>query len=291
MITYYVKLATPEKAPEEEKKKRRKKEEPAPADTLKNEVKQDTVMLEIFKGNELIRTLKTAKPDTSGVYRMYWGMDEKGADYPSRQERNRNGEPGGIDVLPGTYKLRMTFGDTKDSTNIVVRYDPRVEMDRSVLEQQYAWGKTLQGYRQVAADAMKRLRNSMEIAKTYESQMKKLDEDGYKESIDLSKQIQDSISAIMDPIVGAESDKQGIVRNAREVPVTSRISRASGYLYSSDKAPGATEERLRKHAEDAVKEMVDEVNAFFAGPWEDYRRAMQQLDVDPFKEYQPLRLE
>ena len=294
MISYYVKIEQPEKdVPEEEdkKKKKKKKDEPETSDTLKNEPEQDTLKLEIFKGDELIRTLKQVKPDTTGIYRMYWGLDERGADYPSRQGRTSTSEPGGIDVLPGNYKLRMTFGDEKDSARIDVRYDPRVNMDPAILEQQYAWGKTLQGYRQVAADAMKRLRNSSEIAKAYESQMKKLDEEKFKESISLSKQIQDSISLLMDPIVGAESDKQGIVRNAREVPVTSRISRASGYLYSSDKAPGATEERLRKHAEDAVKDMIERVNAFYEGPWVEYRNAMQQIDVDPFREYEPLRLE
>ena len=76
-----------------------------------------------------------------------------------------------------------------------------------------------------------------------------MDKEVYKEQIDASKAIQDSIKLLMEPIVGKESDLQGIV-SFLEVPVSSRLRSASGYMQSSLQAPGPTEERLMEQAED-----------------------------------------
>ena len=38
-------------------------------------------------------------------------MNEKGADRPSRKIRKRTFEPRGVSVKPGTYNLKMSFGD------------------------------------------------------------------------------------------------------------------------------------------------------------------------------------
>jgi hypothetical protein len=48
---------------------------------------------------------------------------------------------------------------------------------------------------------------------------------------------------------------------------------------------------MRQHAEEAVRSMIEQVNAFYAGPWNDYKNVMQEVDVDPFKDYSPLRIE
>ena len=298
MISYYVNLPGKKEEPkveEQTKKKKKKKteEKPAKADSTKKKVKADTLVFEIYKGDELIRTLKQKKPDTTGIYRTYWGLDEKGSDYPSRRAPRNRFEPGGIDVLPGEYMIKMILGEDRDSTMIEVQFDPRVDVSDQVLQAKYDFDKELQVYRQVAADAMARLRKSLEVAKAYESQMKKLDAEGFKESINLSKQIQDSIKLLMEPIVGKENDgsRQGIVRDPRDVPVTRRVGAAGSYMGSSLQAPGATENRLKDQARAQLDAIVEDVNAFYEGPWQEYRSAMEALEMNPFKSYDPLKIE
>jgi hypothetical protein len=182
----------------------------------------------------------------------------------------------------------MTYGEFVDSTMIEVKFDPRVDITMATLQAKYSYGKRLEKNQQIAADALKRLRESSEIAEDYAKRLAELDKEAYKEQIDASKAIQDSIKLLMEPIVGKESDLQGIV-SFLEVPVSSRLRSASGYMQSSLQAPGPTEERLMQQAEDQLRSIVNEVNSFYQSEWPAYRRAMESLEVTPFKDYDPIK--
>ncbi len=295
MITYFTRL--PEKdspatsVPAESGKKKKSKKEPETAADEKpdsDKVRRDSVTLEIFNSsNQLIRTLKRKAPDTTGVNRIFWYLDEKGADNLGRRGRSGNQEPGGADVLPGTYKLKMTFGESVDSTMIEVKFDPRVNVSMAILQAKYNYAKRLEKNQQIAADAMRRLRESSEIAGDFATRLGELDKEAYKEQIDASKAIQDSIRVLMEPVIGKESDLQGIV-SFLEVPLSSRLRSAAGYMQSSLQAPGPTEDRLMEQAEAQLKDIVNAVNEFYRSEWPEYRRSIEALDVTPFKDYEPL---
>ena len=119
MISYYINRidTTEEKKVEKDtkrKNKRKRTKKTATPETLKetvSAVKYDSIKLEIFKGSRLIRTLKQKAPKENGIHRIYWYMNEKGADRPSRKIRKRSFETGGVSVKPGIYNLKMHFGD------------------------------------------------------------------------------------------------------------------------------------------------------------------------------------
>lgn len=104
---------------------------------------------------------------------MYWRMDEAGVRGPSRRKiKDDAPEVGGVSVLPGTYKIKITFGEHMDSSMIDVKYDPRVEIDRGVLEDQYKFQKQLEKERALAAAATQRIVEAKEIVDFYTKQMK-----------------------------------------------------------------------------------------------------------------------
>jgi len=293
MISYVVNKPEEKKGEEEDdkKKKRRKKDQEEDNESQKDsvEVKYDSLTLEIFNAQgELIRTLKNKVPEDKGINRMYWRLDEKGVNGPSRREPNANREPGGVDVLPGTYKLKLTFGDESDSTNINVKYDPRVQMQESVLLAKKQMQKRLEDSEEKAAEAMKRLRESKEIVDQYVKRMKDKDEEKFKELLEESKAVKDSIESLIVPIVGEDtSDEEGIVRSP--IPsVDDRIGIASFYIGTSLEAPGDTEKRLVQQAEEKLSEAVKAVDEFFANDWKDYKQEVEKLDLSPFKDYEPL---
>ena len=296
MISYFVRF--PEEKPKADaieepgKKGKRKKgeQEPVTQEVSEKKVSRDSLIVEIFNADgEKIRTLSRKAPDTTGLHRVFWYMDEKGADFPSRRDRRGNSEPGGTSVLPGKYKIRMKFGEAMDSTMIEVKFDPRVEMPLSTLQAKYRFSKQIEKHQQTAADAMDRLRKSMDIAADYEKRLKELDKDTYKEEIDASKAIQDSIKVLMDPIVGKESDLQGIV-SFLEVPVSSRLRNVNSYMESSLQVPGPTEERLLSQAQDQLEAIIKDVNEFYRSSWPEYRNKMEGLKLSPFKDYEPLEI-
>lgn len=299
MISYMVNK--PEAKKEEPKpattaKKGAVKEEPKPVtQPAKPNIKYDSVKLEIFNASgDLVNTIRQKAPENNGVYRMTWMLNERAGRQPSR-ERPRGGQGGGgfggfggTPVLAGTYKLRLTFGDQKDSTSITVKYDPRMDVQPAVYEQRYAMIKDLGKLRNLAADATDRLRESKEIVEEYEKKIKDSKRNDLKEAADKTKAMKDSINALFDFILGKVDTRQGIVRSPDPTPV-SYIQTAQGYIGRSRDPISETDRRVYQHAEQKINEVIKKVNAFYETSWKEYRALMEKVTLSPFKDYQPLK--
>ncbi|MBY0432592.1 MAG: hypothetical protein K2U26_00615, partial [Cyclobacteriaceae bacterium] len=305
MISYIInkpeekpEVKTDEKKADDKGKKAEAKKEDKPAADKKPEekkdekpkIKYDSLTLEVFnmKGDK-IRTVKVKAPEDNGFNRMTWGMNEKGERQPSREKARPNApEPGGPQVLPGAYKVRLTFGNQKDSTMITVKSDPRFQNMGPILESRYAMLKDLQKMTGLATQATERLRESKEIADEYEKKIKEAKRDDLKEAGEKTKAIKDSVNAVLDYILGKEDKRQGIVRSPDPTPV-SYIGTAQFFIGSSKDPVGTTDQRVFKQAEDQTRHVLDRVNAFYEKQWPAYRTAMEKVSISPFKNYEPLK--
>jgi len=302
VISYIVnkpeaKKEEPKAIPDAKGKKGAQEAKPAaPAPVAKPGVKYDSVKLEVFNAKgELVNTIRQKAPETNGLHRMTWMLNERSDRQPSR-ERPRGGMGGGggfggfggTPVLPGTYKLRLTFGDQKDSTAITVKTDPRMDVPVSVYEQRYAMIKDLQKLRAVATAAADRLRESKEIAEEYEKKIKDSKRTDLKEATDITKAVKDSINALFDFMLGKVDTRQGIVRSPDPTPV-SYINTAMGYVGRSRDPISETDRQVYKHAEDKMAEVTKRVNNFYETTWKQYREMMEKVTISPFKDYEPLK--
>jgi photosystem II stability/assembly factor-like uncharacterized protein len=284
-----------EKTPEKGKKPEPAKTESKPEEKKdgKSKVKYDSVKLEVFnmKG-DLLRTISRKAPEDNGMSRMIWDMSEKG---PRRPQRAAGGggrggfnfEPSGPAVLPGDYKLRLTFGDQKDSTVITVKADPRYNIPTAVLEARYQALKKLDKLTEIAEKASTRLRESIAIVEEFEKDLKDKKGNDFKEAKDKTKAMKDSLTAVLDYMFGKEDKRQGIVRSPVPTPI-SYINTAQGYVGSSQEPISDTDRRVMKHAEDKMALLVERVNTFFETQWTPYRAFMEKITLSPFKDYQPL---
>ena len=253
-------------------------------------VKWDSLQLQLFDGDRLIRTLKTKAPDTTGIYKWTWYMRESGADYPSKTIRKRNSEPGGVEVKPGTYKAVLTFGDQTSEEMITVKSDPRLDVSQQNIDEVYAMSKKLQSMQQTAADAVKQLVESKETAEKYETDLKKLDKEKYKSEIKASKEITKNIDSLIDRFLGKEDKRQGITRNP-EITVMQRLGAASGYVRSRQNGITSTEETLVKHAQTDLEKALEDINTFYSSEWSNYEEKMKNLELDPFKETKKFQID
>lgn len=278
----------------EAKGKKGKTAEPKPAPEPikkddKSKVKYDSVSLEVFDASgEKIRTLKRKAPEDNGINRMTWGLDEKGPQQPSREKPRRNIERGGLTVQPGTYKLRITFGGQKDSTMISVKHDPRFKGNEADVKARYDLLKQVNQLTELTAQATERIRESLEIVNDYEKRLKEAKRDDLKPATEKTKVIKDSLNNLMDYIVGKEDKRQGITRQADPTPVN-YIRTASSYIGRANDAVSATDQRVLKQAEDKVAEVLARVNNFFLQHWVGYRAEMEKVNINPFKDYEPLK--
>jgi photosystem II stability/assembly factor-like uncharacterized protein len=256
----------------------------------KPKTKYDSLTLEVFNSKgEKIRTIKNKAPEDNGVNRMTWAMTEKGERNPSREKPKADApEPNGLQVLPGTYKLRLTFGGQKDSAMINVRLDPRFANLASANEARYQMSREVEKLRSLATAAMDRLRESKEIAEEFENKMKDLKRDDLKDAKDKTKAIKDSIGVVMDYIVGKEDKRQGIVRHPDPTPV-SYLGNAEMYIRSSKEPITSTDQRVLKQAEDEIQKVIERTNKFFTKTWPDYKAVMEKISISPFKNYDALK--
>lgn len=285
MISYLIN--TPE---QEEKKEVKDKEDEKGKDEEK--ITYDELELKVYNmEGKLIRTLKRKTPKENGLHRMYWRMDETGQRGPSRRLTEEDAdERGGVDVLPGKYKLVLHFGEHKDSTTIEVKFDPRLDANEKDLKARYDFLKSIEKMQATAYEASQSILKAKATADHYIKWMKEKDKKAFKEEIKASETIKDSLEVLFEPFVGEDfSDKQGIIRTP--VPdIGDRIRLAYSYTADSFDQPGETQKRLKKQAEDALKPAIESLNQFFAEDWKAYQERVNKLDLSLFESYEKIEI-
>jgi len=280
MITYFVKEGNKEGAKEKDDKE---------GDSVKSNtedgatVSKDSLFLKVFNGDKLIRTLGFKKPKKAGFHRMYWNMDEKGADRPSRSISKSKRERGGKSVLPGTYTLVLTDGSLEKTQQITVAADPRLGESIAAMKEVYDTETLLEGYMQTAADAVKQLVESKQIADQFSKELSELDKKGHKERIQKAKDISKEIDSLLASYLGTIDKRQGITRNP-EITVMQRIGAASSYVGSRKTGMTATEDRLMLFAKNELKTALEKQNDFFENQWTKFVSEMEKIERNPFKE-------
>ena len=289
IMSYFVNIDNEKKempkTDDSKKKGKKTKDEVAekPAEKTESKAKWDSITMNIYDGNRLIRTLKRKAPKESGLHKWTWRMDEKGGDRPSRTIRPRRGESGGVSVKPGTYKVIMSFGDQTSETNITVESDPRLNVDINSINEVYNASKEVEKISQIAADATKQLAESKNIASEYGKMLAKLDKKAHKDNIKASKDIEKRIDEILELYFGKIDNRQGITSDPN-VNVGQRINSAARYIRSRKSGITSTERTLLKNAKDALNSALEKTNTFFNEEWKPYKASMEGLSLSPFKD-------
>ena len=290
MITYFTKEGAAKKGAKADLKTDSEDQDESDQDAEKLKSSKDSLFLRVFNGDALIRTIGFKKPEKPGFHRMYWNMDEKGADRPSRSISTRNRERGGKSVLPGTYKLVLTDGLLESMQDIRVAADPRLGASLASMEAVYNTEKVLEGYVQSAADAVKQLVQSKQTAEKLSKELSDLDKKLHKENIKKAKDISKEIDGLIAMYLGTIDKRQGITRNP-EVTVMQRIGTASSYVGSRKTGMTVTEEKLMRFAKNQLLMALEKQNAFFETTWSVFEAEMKKIDRNPFKETKTFDLE
>jgi hypothetical protein len=250
-------------------------------DTLNKELK-DSLFLNIYDDERLIRTLKKKSPKESGFYKWTWRMDEKGKERPSRKIRKNKFESSGVSVKAGNYKIELTYNDEKSYSSINVINDPRVDVNENI-DQQYNSLKEIDDLLQKSADVVRQLVESKNIANGLKSRLNKLDKDKFKGEIKLSSEMVKQTDSLVALFLGKIDKRQGITRN-KESNVQEKIYKAYYYISSRPNGNTITETNLMKHANNSLSKAIKVVNAFFKEKWKSYREQMDKLEYSEFKE-------
>jgi hypothetical protein len=247
----------------------------------------DTATVRIYNAqNELIRTLKWGLD--SGFNKKYWGMEEKGFRAPgSTKPKPGAPEPGGEQVLPGTYKLVMQIKREKDSSYVTIKPDPRVADNSNIRLAQKTMMKRVMKSSEKLTTGMDMLTDAEEIAKKYEAQYKDVEGKEADSIRKQSKKMQDEIKTIRDFINGKKVERQGYGQLPEETVMTA-LQEASFGIVGKNVAPANQEELLVQKAETKINATVDKINTFFSTKWKAYQTLVESTKVNLFKEFKEL---
>jgi len=276
IISYYI------NKPSEQKSKELKKKNELESKEDKNKIKYDSIQLEIFDGARQIRTLKFKTPKESGIHSTTWYLREKGVARASRRIRKSKGEPAGVSVKPGTYRLKMTFGKEVAEQNITVEFDPRLQISQAAITQKYDASKELESYQEKIASVVKQLVESKNTATSIKSKLTKEDKQQYKAEIKSSSKIIKKIDRLIAKYLGTIDKRQGITRSP-EVTVNQRFTQASRYIRSRFGEQTATERVLMEQFKAEFEKVISETNAFFNTDWSEYKSLTEKINISPFK--------
>ncbi len=248
----------------------------------------DSAMVRIYNSNnELIRTLRWSVD--SGFNRNYWGMEEKGFRQPGSPKPLPGApEPGGFTVLPGTYKLVMTYSRSSDSTLINVKDDPRLGNRNDIKLAQRKMYDRLKKAADKLTTGMDQLTESDELLTKMQTQLKGVEGKEIDSLRKTTTKLQDEIKTIRELINGKTSDKQGLSRSPFEITVMTALQTAQQSIGSKQVAPGSQVETLINNAEKAVKDILEKINTFYTVKWAAYRQQVEGTKVNLFKDYKKI---
>ena len=245
----------------------------------------DEVTIEIVDEGEVIRTI--SGPAEPGVNRTVWRLRRSGVRWPTTSQdeaEQRDREPAGPAVLPGTYTVRMSHGDHVDSTTVRVRQDPRLDVTMADLQAKQDLQMEVMDRIETATEAADQLRAAMARTEKIDALLEDRDDDGATSAMEQAAAMRDSIQTLMEGLEG--KDVQGIRRDPNIV--TAKLGMASGYAGSTIGAPNRTERLALQQADTRLQTWVDAVNTFFADDWPTYREAVMDADISFFDERRPI---
>jgi photosystem II stability/assembly factor-like uncharacterized protein len=283
MISY---LVNPDSGSSKDTKaKKDKKEDKTGEDT--SATKMDSVKIEILSSkNEIIRTLKRSAK--AGINRTTWELDRKGERRPSQPKPEPGArEPGGPQVLPGKYKVRITYGKHADSTTMNVKFDPRIPIGQRDLLAKNALREELQQKLRTATEAADRLRDAKKRIEQIAALVKDRQDSTARKVKDRGKAIEDSMKVLTELITPKEV--QGI-RGDPSV-LASRIGSATDYLNATWEPITETQRIVVRQATESLQKVTDAINAFFEHDWPLYKEAVDSARISLIEPYVPIRVE
>lgn len=255
-----------------------KEDQKNPEPEEKKEKKKEANLFILNTKGDTIRTLSGEVHE--GLNRMGWRMDKKGVSYPTTRERSRKNEPGGADVLPGTYKVIINFEGHIDTGTIEVHIDPRIHVSREELEAKNDSLEVFYSYVDNATNAFNRLKEAKNQIELIDKLIPTLQDSVQKDIKKLNKTHKDSINDLMELYLDLDE-----VKGIGGTPdlLNSKLYETRSYLNSAWGRPGQNAVNQLSNLKHQTNSAVSRIDAYLKSDWENYKEQIKLLEIDLFK--------
>lgn len=227
----------------------------------------------------------TRKPQW-GWNRITWNMREDGVATPSRRERKKDDDtPSGKAVLPGVYRVSMTYGNHHGETTVTVHPDPREDYSGNQYTQRDRLYRDLESEVEHVTTAFNRLQEAKKSIKRVEATLTHaataVKDSLSKEAKQLNKHIAELEEIVMEP-----ADLKGIQRNPTNLQAY--LYGARRYISQIEGQPNQMAQLLLSQFSEKAEVFVGEVNEFLNGELADFQREVKAAELSLFGELAPV---
>ncbi|MBK6994582.1 MAG: hypothetical protein IPH31_06530 [Lewinellaceae bacterium] len=241
-----------------------------------------TIMVFAMNGDTL-RRFKT-ELDSAFSSRIWWGKDTKGVRFPSKNEPGPDQlEPGrGPQVLPGDYWIKAEYMGYRDSIQVKVIDDPRLNISVAEREAKNGAVRDLAKIVERSTKAYDRLKEAEKTIGLVESQFVNVPDSLKKDVNKLGSAIKDSISVLKEKFF-QHKEVKGIQRNPDVL--NAKFWNAFGYIDGGQGAPNAATQTAIATAKREAESLIEKVNTLLDTQWKEYRAKVEAVKFSVFKDF------
>ncbi len=226
-----------------------------------------------------------------GVNRVVWDLRRKAfKEFPKSKEewwRDR----GGPEVLPGTYTVKVKYGELQAQGEVTVLADPRSDLTMEERKSVFDFIMRAGCLQETMADAVERIHKTRDDVDAVLARLEKDEADGEEEGpakalIEAAGELKKSLD-----------EKEKLFRHIgkkQDIPPQRNVRRKLGYpmraAASSWNRPTAAVLRYMEQGEAALRAALDELNAFFEKEVSDFRKKVREAGVELLPEVAPLKM-
>jgi hypothetical protein len=236
-----------------------------------------TATVQILDGEgEEVRSFP--EPVRPGLNRATWDLRMA----PAAGDEDFSG-PRGAMVLPGEYRVRVEVGGESSETRLTVRPDPRTEIPlgrrRAKIEAIQEVGRWIG----LSGEARRRLEEAVDAVDGVLEQVGEGENVALKEGGEaLKTKLETALERLF-----TGPPCQGICGGD---PPSAIIRRPLSMLESSADEPSSNDRSAMRLAEDALREVIREVNGLFEEDVAEYREMLRRAGFTPFPVQEPLEM-
>ncbi|MDA8820065.1 hypothetical protein N9N66_05665 [Schleiferiaceae bacterium] len=222
-----------------------------------------------------------------GLNSWRWAMWQSGERYPEfkiRKEKKDQSDPRGASVLPGTYKVTISFSDKVTSQEVEVREDPRMKEWVS-MEDLVSRQEAYKGIQSIQSEIDEAVQKLARANQNIESLQKVLKTASYKNDSILADTVKATAKALEEVRHGIFGKKE--TKGYFEQPETwsNQWGASLWQLASSKRAWESNEQNLFNQLKNRTEEATKSVNNFLD---KDYKALMDYLESNPVNYLIPL---
>jgi len=226
--------------------------------------------------------------ENKGINRVYWNFREQ----LEEREALSSGSfrfRGGVSVLPGEYTVKIKYDDQEESKNLLVKYDPRIQVDMAVLKANYEMSKKAQKLSEVVGDATREIEAAKKAVQTIKENARSNRSQDMKDLLKAAGELEKKLNE-MSEILDPTPPKQGI--SDRSAGLNRQVMMAVYGMMSGGNEPVSQASKVRyEKAETKLSEFLVKYNALFQTDVENFKKLVEESGFSLFKEFTPLQLD